>query len=137
MNIGYVIKVLRKQRKLTQEQIALDAEIATSNVSRIEKGLRQPSQAVLQKISKALDTSPAVLYAACELPHASIPDFLENEQRKAWGDADQDDLHADMHTFMQLFQELTPKHKSLLFEQLKALHRWQTIAELGSDGQYS
>lgn len=138
MNIGYVIKVLRKQRKLTQEQIALDAEIATSNVSRIEKGLRQPSQVVLQKISKALGTSPAVLYAACELPHASIPEFLENEQRKAWqDDSEQDDLHADTHTFMQLFQELTPKHKSLLFEQLKALHRWQTIAEIGSDSQYS
>ena len=138
MNIGYVIKVLRTQRKMTQEQVALEADIATSNVSRIEKGLRQPSQMVLQKISKALDTTPSVLYAACEQPVASIPEFLENEKRKAWhGNSDQEDFNADSSAVMQLFHELTPKNKSLLLEQLKTLHRWQSIVDISPDGHYT
>ncbi|WP_369922490.1 helix-turn-helix domain-containing protein [Marinomonas polaris] len=79
MNIGHVIKILRIQRKMTQEQIALEADMATSNVSRIEKGLRQPSQKVLQKLAKALNTKPSVLYAASEQPITNISDFLEQE----------------------------------------------------------
>lgn len=126
MNIGYVIKTLRKQRKMTQEQIALEADIATSNVSRIEKGLRQPSQKVLQKISQALDTTPSVLYAACEQPESAIPSFLEHNNEKTWhGHHDILDLCAGSRTVLKLYNELTPLNKALLLEQLKALHQWQ------------
>ena len=134
MSIGHAIKVLRKQRKMTQEQIALEAEIATSNVSRIEKGLRQPSQKVLQKISRALDTTPSVLYAASEQPITDIPEFLENEERKSWLDKGGSvELSADSSTLLKLFNELTPSNKNLLLEQLKTLHRWQKTADLNSD----
>lgn len=126
MNIGYVIKTLRKQRKLTQEQIALEADIATSNVSRIEQGLRQPSQKVLQKISRALGTTPSVLYAACELSELDIPSFLEQNNEKTWhGDQDILDLCAGSRTVLKLYNELTTSNKALLRDQLKALHQWQ------------
>lgn len=131
MNIGHVIKVLRIQRRMTQEQIALEADMATSNVSRIEKGLRQPSQKVLQKLAKALDTKPSVLYAASEQPINDISSFLkqeENEESKAGG-IDHLLLNQDTHCVLKLFSELTPNNKSLLIEQLKTLHRWQTKSE--------
>ncbi|RBP82588.1 XRE family transcriptional regulator [Marinomonas rhizomae] len=125
MNIGHVIKILRIQRKMTQEQIALEADMATSNVSRIEKGLRQPSQKVLQKIAKALNTKPSLLYAASEQPIADISDFLELEEKKE-ENANPLLLNHETQTALKLFSELTPDNKSLLLEQLKTLHRWQT-----------
>ncbi|MGO2235807.1 MAG: helix-turn-helix domain-containing protein [Marinomonas sp.] len=127
MNIGHVIKILRIQRKMTQEQIALEADMATSNVSRIEKGLRQPSQKVLQKLAKALNTKPSVLYAASEQPITNISDFLEKEgnDEKKEDNINQLLLNHDTHA-LKLFSELTPDNKSLLLEQLKTLHRWQT-----------
>lgn len=128
MNIGHVIKILRIQRKMTQEQIALEADMATSNVSRIEKGLRQPSQKVLQKLAKALNTKPSVLYAASEQPITNISDFLEQEgsDEKKEENINQLLLNHETQTALKLFSELTPENKSLLLEQLKTLHRWQT-----------
>ncbi|GGN17566.1 MULTISPECIES: helix-turn-helix domain-containing protein [Marinomonas] len=127
MNIGHVIKTLRIQRKMTQEQIALEADMATSNVSRIEKGQRQPSQKVLQKLAKALNTKPSTLYAASEQPLEDIADFLRQEENT------EKNVGTDSLTFTQdtkilitLFNELTPNNKSLLLEQLKILHKWQT-----------
>jgi transcriptional regulator with XRE-family HTH domain len=128
MNIGHVIKILRIQRKMTQEQIALEADMATSNVSRIEKGLRQPSQKVLQKLAKALNTKPSVLYAASEQPITNISDFLEQEEseEKKEENINQLLLNHETQTTLKLFSELTPDNKSLLLEQLRTLHRWQT-----------
>ncbi|NLU98564.1 XRE family transcriptional regulator [Marinomonas sp. UCMA 3892] len=128
MNIGHVIKILRIQRKMTQEQIALEADMATSNVSRIEKRLRQPSQKVLQKLAKALNTKPSVLYAASEQPITNISDFLEKEgnDEKKEDNINQLLLNHDTQVALKLFSELTPDNKSLLLEQLKTLHRWQT-----------
>lgn len=134
MNIGYVIKVLRKQRKMTQEQIALEAEIATSNVSRIEKGLRQPSQKVLLKIAKALDTTPSTLYAACEQPIASIPSFLEDQTAMLCHESmNHVHLSFDANDLLTLFHELSPRNKALLLEQLKTLHRWQMSTDFGAE----
>ncbi len=131
MNIGHVIKVLRIQRRMTQEQIALEADMATSNVSRIEKGLRQPSQKVLQKLAKALDTKPSVLYAASEQPINDISDFLKKEENeeKNEGGIDRLLLNPDTHHVLKLFSELTPNNKALLIEQLKTLHRWQAKSD--------
>ena len=128
MNIGHVIKILRMQRKMTQEQIALEADMATSNVSRIEKGQRQPSQKVLQKLAKALNTKPSVLYAASEQPLEEIADFLKQEDDKEKHAGNSIDLHFtyEAKMMLSLFNELTPNNKSLLLEQLKTLHKWQT-----------
>lgn len=130
MNIGYVIKTLRKQRKMTQEQIALEADIATSNVSRIEKGLRQPSQKVLQKISVALGTTPSTLYAACEQPESGIPSFLEQSDSVSWHvNWEAQELCSKSRTLLKLFNELSACNKELLLEQLKTLHQWQNSSD--------
>ncbi len=133
MKIGQVIKVLRLQRKMTQEQIALEADMATSNVSRIEKGLRQPSQKVLWKLAKALNTSPSVIYAASEQPDSSILDFLEQAKHDGKDESSSKKnkeiassiISKDAQLILKLYSELSPKNKSLFLEQLKTLHKWQ------------
>ena len=125
MHIGHAIRILRIQRKLTQEQLALEADIATSNVSRIEKGQRQPSQKLLVKLAAALNTTPSQLYAACEQP--AIPDGQGSDINKA-GLTEQTSqllLTSEAQVLLKLFHELNSDNKALLLEQLKALHRWQ------------
>jgi len=129
MKIGLAMKILRIKRKMTQEQVALEAGMATSNVSRIEKGLRQPSQKVLQKLAKALKIKPSVLYDASEQPENDIESFLEEKEKirryeefKATEFPSKDEIQS----ILNLFSDLTPDNKQLLLKQLKTLHEWQT-----------
>lgn len=54
------IKELRKQNKLTQQQLAKIINSTSVTISRIESGTRNPSFAMLSLIADALDTN--VLY---------------------------------------------------------------------------
>ncbi|GGZ12853.1 hypothetical protein GCM10007169_31970 [Shewanella fodinae] len=120
MHIGNAIRVLRIKRKLTQEQLALDADIATSNVSRIENGLRQPSQKLLIKLADALGTTPSNLYAACE------KGIVQNVT-DADGYSNHNDVIAAPETqiLLRLFHELSDDNRKLLLEQVRLLHHWQ------------
>lgn len=66
MKIGQIIKALRLEQGLSQEALALDADTATSNLSRIEKGLRTPSIDLLERIAPALKTRVSTIYALAE-----------------------------------------------------------------------
>jgi transcriptional regulator with XRE-family HTH domain len=48
------IRRLRVARGLSQEALAVDAEIDRTYVSRLERGLENPSVAVLERLAKAL-----------------------------------------------------------------------------------
>ena len=53
---------LRKQRALTQEQLAFEAEIDLTYLGAIERGRRNPSLLVMARIAKALSvTLPKLL----------------------------------------------------------------------------
>lgn len=53
--IGERIKFLRKQKGISQEQLALKAEINTSYMGLIERGSKSPTLKILDKIVQALD----------------------------------------------------------------------------------
>jgi transcriptional regulator with XRE-family HTH domain len=48
------IRRLRVANRLSQEVLAVDAEIDRTYVSRLERGLENPTVAVLERIAKAL-----------------------------------------------------------------------------------
>jgi len=62
------IKVLREQRKLTQQQLARMAGVAQSTIHYIETGQKSPTLKLLEKIALALDVS--------------VVDLIENTQNK-------------------------------------------------------
>jgi transcriptional regulator with XRE-family HTH domain len=64
VSVGTTIKLLRGERP--QEDLAHEAGISTSTLSRIERGLHQPSLPTLRKIAVALGVSLADLIAASE-----------------------------------------------------------------------
>lgn len=64
MSVGTTIKLLRGERP--QEDVAHEAGISTSTLSRVERGLHQPSLPTLRKLAAALDVSLAELIDAAE-----------------------------------------------------------------------
>lgn len=48
------LRKLRVKRKLSQENLAVDAQIDRTYVSRLERGLENPTVAVLSRLAKAL-----------------------------------------------------------------------------------
>lgn len=51
---GKNVRRVRQQRKLTQEQLAFEAEIDLTYVGGIERGKRNPSLIVMSRIADAL-----------------------------------------------------------------------------------
>jgi transcriptional regulator with XRE-family HTH domain len=64
VSVGTTIKLLRGERP--QEDLAHEAGISTSTLSRLERGLHQPSLPTLRKLATALDVSLADLIDAAE-----------------------------------------------------------------------
>jgi transcriptional regulator with XRE-family HTH domain len=56
------IRRLRVGRGLSQEALAVDAEIDRTYVSRLERGLENPSVAVLERLAKALSANIEELF---------------------------------------------------------------------------
>ena len=55
------VRRLRVGKQLTQEQLALDAQLDLTYIGGIERGRRNPTVKVLGQIAAALDVTPADL----------------------------------------------------------------------------
>lgn len=61
MNLGKAIRTLRKNRKLSQSDLAQLSNITQAALSQIENGKR-PGTGTLKKISKALEIPESLIY---------------------------------------------------------------------------
>ncbi len=60
--LGIRIRVLRKERKLSQQKLGIEALIEKSTIQRIERGLMNCTVKTLLKITNALDVEYAELF---------------------------------------------------------------------------
>ena len=60
--LGYRIRYLRQQKGLSIESLALEAEINRNYLGDLERGTRNPTLVILNKIAKALDIDLSVLF---------------------------------------------------------------------------
>ena len=58
---GLVLKSVRKEKKVSQEQLALRANIERAHISKLERGLFQPSLSTIIAIAKILECRPGLL----------------------------------------------------------------------------
>jgi ribosome-binding protein aMBF1 (putative translation factor) len=63
---GKVLREQRNARGLSQEALALSADVDRTFVSQMERGIRQPTLTTLCKLSEALDIQPSTLVARVE-----------------------------------------------------------------------
>lgn len=119
MKIGQIIRAIRKQRGETLEQLAFMVGTDPSNLSRIERGLQQPSSESLRLIAEAFGTTVAALYASAEGVHT-----LSKETPQALG-ADEADYTDEAIQLRQHFRTLTADNQRTLLEIAKVLIRSQ------------
>jgi transcriptional regulator with XRE-family HTH domain len=55
ISLGSQIRIIRKQKKLTQQSLSAMCEIEKANLSRIESGITNPTVLTLFKMSKAME----------------------------------------------------------------------------------
>lgn len=65
--IGYVIKMTREKKKLTQEVVSGFADIGRAHLSAIECGTRRPTLYTFCKIAEALQITPSELLKKIEI----------------------------------------------------------------------
>lgn len=63
---GQVLRTLRKQAGLSQEELAFAADIERNFVSLIERGVNQPTVRVVFKLASALKISPSKMIGLVE-----------------------------------------------------------------------
>jgi transcriptional regulator with XRE-family HTH domain len=63
---GQVLREQRTARGISQEELALSADVDRTFVSQMERGIRQPTLTTLLKLSRALDVQPSTLVARME-----------------------------------------------------------------------
>jgi len=66
--LGLNVRRIRLAKGISQERLALDAEMKRSYLSDLERGTRNPSVRALGRLAEALETDPAELLK--ELPAA-------------------------------------------------------------------
>lgn len=120
MHIGQIIYALRREKGLTQEALALAAETATSNLSRIEKGQRRPSGALLDRLASAsaLETSVTAIYASLE----GIQDGSSVAPTEA---SLAGDFTRDAIQLRENFRSLSPENQRLTLEFIRMLQKLQ------------
>ena len=64
--LAELLKRLREERSITQEELAFDAGITVSALSRIERGLNSPGWTTVRRLATALELSLSELVAALE-----------------------------------------------------------------------
>jgi transcriptional regulator with XRE-family HTH domain len=75
------IRRLRVARGLSQEALAVDAEIDRTYVSRLERELENPTVAVLARLSRALDVPIEDLFRQPS-PHDAPPQTLPKGRKR-------------------------------------------------------
>ena len=60
--LGARIRYLRQQKGFSIEDLALEAEINRNYLGDLERGMRNPTVVVLNKIAKALDVDLSTLF---------------------------------------------------------------------------
>lgn len=66
MNIGQVLRKIRKERKASLEEIALVAGTDAANLSRVERDKQRLTPDMLENVANALDVPVSSLYLIAE-----------------------------------------------------------------------
>ena len=66
MNIGQAIITIRKEKNLSQEQLAFEAGISRHFMYRLENNLASPTIKTLEKLSAALNIMPSAILLEAE-----------------------------------------------------------------------
>ncbi|MEY1661792.1 helix-turn-helix domain-containing protein [Isoalcanivorax beigongshangi] len=108
MDIGQALKRRREARGDTLEEVAYRADTDASNLSRIERGMQQPSVLLLQNLARALNTTVSEIYRELESGRPGDP---------------ADPLFSDMAKMQRYFRQLSSEDRTVVLEMTQILRR--------------
>ena len=62
--VGVNVRMIRESQELSQEELAFECGLHRTYISGVERGIRNPTVVVLEKIADALKVSPGTLLDA-------------------------------------------------------------------------
>jgi transcriptional regulator with XRE-family HTH domain len=109
MTLGEKIRKLRKQKKLSQEALANEAGINSNHLSRLERGVFQPSIEVLKKLALTLEVNVDSLLSDEDedRPEVSIQNKELSERIRLIDQLDPEDQQA----IMRVIDSMLTKHR--------------------------
>lgn len=66
--IGKNVRLIRQERGWSQEQLAFESGLHRTYISGIERGVRNPTATILERLAVALSVRPGVLFADWRRP---------------------------------------------------------------------
>ena len=102
-SIGEIIRRQRELSKVSMRQFADMAGISNPYLSQIERGLREPSERVLEAIAESLETSADALYEQAGIP------------------VEEEDATAATRAAIEADPALTPRQRRTLLDVYEAL----------------
>lgn len=83
--VAWNLRRIRTERGVSQEALAVDAEIDRTYVSRLERGMENPTVSVLSRLSTALDCDITAFFGA--ISGEPLPVLKKGRKRKQPGPA--------------------------------------------------
>ena len=77
MSIGEVLKILLKNKNITQTELAVKIGKSRTAVSQIVNGVYNPNQETLEKIANALEVPVPIIYFLT-IDESDIPEDIKN-----------------------------------------------------------
>ena len=119
MKIGLVIKGLRMERGLKLEALANDLDLATSTLSRIESGRRNPSLDVLEALADALGVKVSDIFYEAERATA----IASSMAREVPSDYDASGLQ-----LRKIYRTLSVANQDIALDLLRSLAKSQSAS---------
>ncbi|MGE7614753.1 helix-turn-helix domain-containing protein [Paenibacillus sp. NPDC101420] len=125
MLVGEKIKAVRKQRKLTQNDLAIKANISRSYLADVEGGRYNPSLDTLKSIATALNTELSTLLEnGSTVPEFELTHEKKNEMRNV--------LHDSLLKAQEIF-DFTEDENGHLTQYIDNLNKRYSALFVGSD----
>ena len=132
VTIGEQIKLFRREKGLTQKQLADACGMADSAIRKYESGNVRPKMATVSRIAKALGVEPLELTShdpnypitftvpIDELPEAIHNMFSGNAEQKKPAPTDGDGLSETARQIMECVNRMSPKEQEAFLAWLQA-----------------
>lgn len=93
-NFSENLKNIRKQRGMTQKELAELLNVSVMTIRRLEAGTRVPKLITVEKLSKALEVDPTELMFGDDVYIKTAEKFMEAEQNQFSGYCNLDDIES-------------------------------------------
>lgn len=77
-DVGVVIRTLRKEKKLTLQNLSEISNVSFAQIGKIERGDHHPTRETLKKLAKALQYDPKILFNLAGYTYNEEDDSIEN-----------------------------------------------------------